>query len=146
MKATRGKIAALLCALGMLLLPAIADAANLKGETSQAGKRIGLRTADDGSVDFARISWKASCRFGGAVSATSRFATFDRSSPAGFRAAARDKTKDGRYKVDVRVRLEGAVKGTGYAGTFKASARYTKHGKYVSTCRTGKVRWSAKPR
>jgi hypothetical protein len=145
MKATSGKIVALLCALGMLL-PAVAGAANLKGETSQAGKRIGLRTADDGSVNFARISWKASCRYGGKLTATSRFAGFDRSSPAGFRASARDKTRNGKYKVDLRVRLEGAAKGSGYTGTFKASARYTKHGKYVSTCKTGKVRWSAKPR
>src|SRR5215213_8158007 len=117
MKTNRAKLAVLTCAGALLLVPATASAETLKGGTSQAGKKIGLRTDDKGSVEFARISWQGSCRYGGKVSGTSRFGTpFDRSSPSGFKSSGIDKLRDGKYDVSLKVRIEGDAKGAGFSG------------------------------
>ena len=144
MKLNRATIAGITCAGAMLLLPGAASAEALKGGTSQPGKRVTVRTGADGVVDFAKITWTATCRYGGEVRGRTRFGTpFDRASAAGFRSSGNDTLKDGKYDVKLRATIEGEAKGAGYRGTFKASLRYSKHGKYVTTCKTRKVRWAA---
>ena len=138
-------IACLACAL---LLPATVWAAKLDGNTSQKGERIGLKTNVRGEVTMARISWTAPCRYGGKIRGSSRFGTpFDRSGPGGFRSTARDRGRDGDLRLTAKDMIEGTKAADGsYSGTFKVTLRYTKHGKYFSTCKSKRVRWSAQPR
>lgn len=144
MNLNRAKTFAIATSGALLLLPGAASAANLKGDTSQPGKKVIVKTGDDTEVDYAKITWNAGCRYGGEVNGKSTFMTpFDRASANGFRTAGKDELKDGRYDVSLRVTIEGERKKFGYKGTFKASARYEKNGKYVTTCKSGKVRWIA---
>jgi hypothetical protein len=129
----------------LMLFPGAASAEKLKGDTSQAGKKVGVTTNTDGSVSFARISWTTPCRFGGRVDGTSRFAPpFDRSGPAGFHSAATDNVKDGKFMVAAKAVMGGDSNPDGsYTGTFKVTLRYTKHGDYFTTCKSKQVKWSA---
>ena len=146
MKGRSGKLIGMAVAGALLLFPGGASAEKLKGGTSQAGKSVGVTTNTDGSVSFARISWTAPCRFGGRVNGTSRFAPpFDRVGPAGFHSAATDQAKDGKFKVAAKAVMNGDSKPNGsYAGSFKVTLRYTKHGDYFTTCKSKRVKWSAK--
>jgi hypothetical protein len=143
-RGSRGKLIGTAVA-GLLLFPGAASADKLKGGTSQAGEKVGVTTNTDGSPSFARISWTAPCRFGGRVNGTSRFAApFDRAGPAGFHDAASDDVKDGKFRVAAKAVIDGDSRADGsYSGTFKISLRYTKRGKYFTTCKSKRVRWTA---
>lgn len=143
----RKTVATVACALA-LAVPATAGAQRLSGNTSQKGSEIRLKTNAAGEVTEGRIDYRARCRFHGTVVNHTFFGQPLRRSnrggfaeEGGYRAIFKDKV-EGRF----RAAIEGERLGEGrFRGTFKLSARFTdRHGRYLNTCRTGRIKWSAK--
>ena len=142
----RTGIALLAVSLALLLSPAVAGAAIFRGETGQRDTQIKLRTNARGVVTRALVEWRADCRaYSDYRDETLFLKPFDRSRRSGFRDAGRygGKLRHG-FRVRHRTELEGVRVGPRrFRGTFRISARYTRRGRYVTTCRSGLVRWSA---
>lgn len=145
MKSSRTFTAVLASLLVLLLVPSVAGAETYRGQTGQKGSQIKLRTNAKGTVTRASIEWRARCRYGGTVKGGTIFVKpFDRSNPSGFRSAGTYPGRAGNLRIRHRTEIEGSRVGPDrFRGTFKISLRYTKNGRYFSTCKSGLVRWSA---
>lgn len=139
-------VAGLLCAL----VPAAAQAEQLRGQTSQKDKRITIRTNAGGKPTKIEIIWRAPCRYGGRLEDFTRFfGRFDEANAKAFQ----DSGSNAVYfeDVDLKARFSATIKGRatgdgGFGGTFRLTAKLTRDGDYFSTCRTGRVTWTATPR
>ncbi len=143
MNSIRAKALGVATAGALLLLPGVASAATLTGGTSQAGQSIELRTTGDGSVKYARITWETKCKNGARPTGTTTFRNLDRSSPTSFHSGGQDVDKQGKLKLTFRSTIDGEAKAVGFKGTFKSKVKIEKKGETVTTCKTGRIRWSA---
>lgn len=127
----------------LMLVPSAASAAQLSGKTNQPGQSITLKTRADGSVKFAQITWKTKCRNGAKPIGTTTFRNPQRSTPTGFKTGGKDVDKKGKYTYIFRSNITGNAKGSGFAGIFKSRVKVERKGEGITTCKTGKIRWSA---
>jgi hypothetical protein len=137
---------AALSALVLAAVPSIADAATLRGRTSQ-GRTASMVTDANGIPTRVRIAWRARCKKPG-------FRSFERTffTPP-FDAVTADAITDAgtyrvRYRRGVRGRITGSLQGqrtaNGWRGTLRIKAVYSRRGKVTHVCRSGKFRWSVR--
>jgi hypothetical protein len=124
--------------------PATASAATWKGETGQ-GRGVVVHTGDDGSVDRARIGWRARCANGTYTSRTLFVAPLDAASSTAFEDAGTYRGHPRGYQARIRVRISGTLDDGAWSGTFRVRVRVSRDGEHVDTCRLRRLRWSAAP-
>jgi hypothetical protein len=145
----RAKLVAAGCAAAttLLLVPA-ADAATWKGKTRQ-GRLAEVTTGADGLVSKARMRYRARCGDGKMLtSGVIYLAPLETSTTSAFRDGGtfRFKLPDGE-RARAQTRVDGGLRTSGrWTGNFRITVRITKKGKFVTSCRTGRVGWKASPR
>ena len=141
-----------LAALSMAMFVAAAASAEAKvfrGKTSQ-GRAASVVIGSDGLLRAARVNWRARCRSGRAHDKTAFTRPHDESTPDAFYDAGvyRSRDDDGsrlRFTVSVRGTRIADDRGERWRGTFRAKVLVTRRGRYVDTCRTSRVRFTARP-
>ena len=135
-------VAALLVAAAML--PASAAAATWTGKTKQ-GRKVVVRTGDDGHVVRVRIGWKAGCADGTYTSRTIFVPPFDTSTLTEFADAGTYTAHPDGSVSRIRVTLKGwwVAAGDRWRGTLAVRVRVRQSGKLIDTCRLRKLKWSA---
>ena len=123
-------------------LPATASAATWKGETGQ-GRGVVVHTGGDGSVDRARIGWKARCANGTYKSRTLFVSPLDSTSSTAFEDAGTYRGHPRGYRARISVRISGTLDDGTWSGTFRVRVRVSRDGEHVDTCRLRRLRWSA---
>lgn len=147
---TVSRFAAVVCstAVAALLVPTVADAARWRGETSQ-GRLALVVTGTDGLVGKVRIRYRARCSDGKELNSGVKFLPpFDNSSTTAFADGGTFSFElpDGE-RARAQTRVEGGLRRSGrWTGSFRVRARITKNGRFVATCRTGRIGWRASPR
>jgi hypothetical protein len=140
-------LAVTLISAAVLIAPTVAEAATWRGKTRQ-GRLAEVTTGADGVVASVRIKYRVVCSDGKGFRAGVRFLPpFD----VGTTTAVRDAgTLTWRIKGGERARgrtsVEGGLRRSGrWTGSFRLRVRITKNGRYVATCRTGRIGWKASP-
>ncbi len=141
-----------LAALSMLMFAAAAAGAEAKvfrGKTSQ-GRPAAVIIGSDGLLRTASVNWRARCRFGRTRDKTIFSRPHDESTPDAFSDAGTYRRRDDsgyrlRFTVSVRGTRVADARGERWRGTFKAKVLVTRRGHYVDTCRTGRLRFTARP-
>jgi hypothetical protein len=141
-----------LAALSMLMFVAAATAAEAKvfrGKTSQ-GRPASVVIGSDGLLRAARVNWRGRCRGGRVREKTSFTRPHDESSPDAFfdEGTYRSRDDDGyrlRFTVSIRAARIADERGERWRGTFRAKVLVTKRGRYVDTCRSGRLRFTLRP-
>lgn len=129
----------------VLAFAAVADARTWRGETQQ-GRRVSVRTGDDGEVRQVRVSWKARCENGTYRSRTVFDRPFDVSTTTVFEDAGTISVDVGDgYRARHRVFVRGTLDEDRWTGTFRVRTRVTKDGRLVDRCRLRALRWTADP-
>ena len=129
----------------VLAFAAVAEARTWRGETEQ-GRRMSVRTGDDGEVQQVRVSWKARCEKGTYRSRTVFDRPFDVSTTTAFEDAGAVSVDVGDgYRARHRVFVRGTLDDDRWTGTFRVRTRVTKAGRFVDRCRLSGVRWTAEP-
>jgi hypothetical protein len=144
----RSRLVAAACAVSTaLLLAPAADAATWRGKTRQ-GRLAEVVTGADGVVVRVRIKYRVSCTDGKGFRAGVRFLPpLDHATTTGVRDAG---GITWRFKSGERARgrtsVEGGLRRSGrWTGNFRLRVRITRSGRYVATCRTGRIGWKASP-
>jgi hypothetical protein len=134
------------CAASLLVAP-VADAATWRGKTRQ-GRLAEVVTGADGVVVRARIKYRARCTDGNRFRSGIVFLPpLDHATTTAVRDGGRItwRFRDG-YRARGRTSVEGGLRRSGrWTGNFRLRVRITKNGRYVATCRTGRVGWKASP-
>jgi hypothetical protein len=144
------RLVACLClaAAGLLLLPTLAGADRWRGKTRQDRLAV-VGTGTDGLVNVVRIRYRARCSDRKALTSGVKFLPpFDASSPTEFvdRGEFTFRLPDGEH-ARARTRVDGGLRRSGrWTGNFRIRVRVTRNGRFVATCRTGRVGWKASPR
>jgi hypothetical protein len=144
------RLTAWLCALSVaaLLVPTVADAARWRGKTRQ-GRLALVVTGSYGMVSKARIRYRASCTDDKVLTSGVLFLPpLDSSTPTSFADGGpfRFKLPDGE-RARARTHVDGGLRRSGrWTGNFRIRVRITRNGRYVATCRTGRIGWRASPR
>jgi hypothetical protein len=133
-------------AVVLLLVPS-AEAARWRGKTRQ-GRLAAVHTGADGLVSMARIKYRARCSDGDVLTAgvvylppLDRSATSDFQDGGVFRFRIR-----GGERARATTSIEGGLRRSGrWTGNFRIRVRVTRRGRFVATCRTGRVGWKASP-
>ncbi len=141
-----------LAALSMAMFVAAAAGAEAKvfrGKTNQ-GRPASVVIGSDGLLRTARVNWRSRCRFGRVHDKTAFTRPHDQSTPDAFFDAGvyRSRDDDGyrlRFTVSVRGTRIADARGERWRGTFRAKVLVTRRGQYVDTCRTGRLRFTARP-
>jgi len=141
-----------LAALSMLMFVAAATAAEAKvfrGKTTQ-GRPASVVIGSDGLLRAARVNWRGRCRGGRVREKTSFTRPHDQSSPDAFfdEGTYRSRDDDGyrlRFTVSIRAARIADERGERWRGTFRAKVLVTKRGRYVDTCRSGRLRFTLRP-
>jgi hypothetical protein len=141
-----------LAALSMGMFVAVAASAEAKvfrGKTNQ-GRAASVVIGSDGLLRTARVNWRARCRKGRAHEKTSFTRPHDASTPDAFSDAGvyRGRDDDGyrlRFTVSVSATRVADERGERWRGTFRAKVLVTRRGRYVDTCRSGRVRFTVRP-
>ena len=141
-----------LAALSMLMFVAAAASAEAKvfrGKTNQ-GRAASVVIGSDGLLRNARVNWRARCRKGRVRDKTSFTRPHDQSSPDAFfdEGTYRARTTDGyrlRFTVSIRAARIADAGGERWRATFRAKVLVTKRGRYVDTCRSGRLRVTLRP-
>ena len=128
-------------------MPTAADAATWRGKTRQ-GRLAQVVTGADGSVTKVRIRYRARCGDRKTLTSGVRFqAPLDTATAAAFEDG-------GRFEFDLpngeharaRTSVDGGLRSSGrWTGNFRIRVRVTRNGRYVATCRTGRIGWKASP-
>ena len=143
----RGRIVLSACAAGLLLAPA-ADAAVWKGKTRQ-GRMAAVVTGDDGVVNRVTIKYRARCNDGkGYRSGVVFLPPLDSATTTSFQDGGVIKWtfKKSGERAKGRTSVTGGLRSSGrWTGNFRLRVRITKDGRYVATCRTGRIGWKASP-
>jgi len=141
-----------LAVLSMLMLVAAAAGAEAKvfrGKTNQ-GRAASVVIGSDGLLRNARVSWRARCRFGSAHDKSSFTRPHDESTPDAFfdEGVYRSRDDDG-YRLRFTVSVRGArivdASGERWRGSFRGKILVTRGGRYVDTCRSGRIRFTVRP-
>jgi hypothetical protein len=141
-----------LAALSTVLSAAAASAAEAKvfrGKTNQ-GRPASVVIGSDGLLRAARVNWRARCRFGRTRDKTMFTRPHDESTPDAFFDAGVYRRQDAsgyrlRFTVSVRGTRIADARGERWRGTFRAKVIVTRRGRYVDTCRTGRLRFTVRP-
>jgi hypothetical protein len=141
-----------LAVLSMAMFVAAAAAAEAKvfrGKTTQ-GRPASVVIGADGLLRAARVNWRAHCRFGRTSDKTIFSRPHDESTPDAFSDAGTYRRRDDsgyrlRFTVSVRGTRIADARGERWRGTFRAKVLVTRRGRYVDTCRTGRLRFTARP-
>jgi hypothetical protein len=142
-----------LAALSMLVFGAAAASAEAKvfrGKTNQ-GRPASVVIGTDGLLRNARVNWRAHCRTDGRVREKTSFTRpHDQSSPDAFfdEGTYRGRTSDGyrlRFTGSIRGRRIADERGERWRGTFRMKVLVTRRGRYVDTCRSGRLRFTLRP-
>src|SRR5919198_3719592 len=124
---------AALCALAAML-PASAAAATWTGKTKQ-GRKVVVRTGDDGHVVRVRIGWKAGCADGTDTSRTIFVPPFDTSTLTEFADAGTYTAHPDGSVSRIRVTLKGwfVAAGDRWRGTLGVRVRVRRSGELIHT-------------
>ena len=136
-----------LLSAAMLIAPAVAEAATWRGKTRQ-GRLAEVTTGADGVVVSVRIKYRVVCSDGKGFRAGVRFrppldvattTTVRDGGPLTWRIK-------GGERAQGRTSVEGGLRRSGrWTGNFRVRVRITRNGRYVATCRTGRIGWKASP-
>ena len=140
-----------LAVLSMAMFVAAASAAEAKvfrGKTTQ-GRAASVVIGSDGLLRAARVNWRGRCRNGRVGEKTIFTRPHDASTPDAFSDAGSYRRRDGRYRLRLDVSVQGSriadARGERWRGTFRAKVLVTRRGRYVDTCRTGRLRFTVRP-
>jgi hypothetical protein len=133
--------------LSLLLVfavPAVADAAIFRGDTSQ-GREVVLKTTDAGQPYRLKVSFRAPCTDHKRLRAGTFFRSpFDRRTRMRVRDAGRYTFKLGDERIRARVSMRGhRLSPTKWRGRYEGHFVVRKNGNKVATCETPVVRWTA---
>jgi hypothetical protein len=135
-------------AVAALLVPTVAEAARWRGETRQ-GRLALVVTGSDGMVSKVRIRYRARCTDAKALTSGVLFLPpLDGSSPTAFVDGGpfRFRLPHGE-RARAWTRVDGGLRRSGrWTGNFRVRVRITRNGRFVATCRTGRIGWKARPR
>jgi hypothetical protein len=143
---TRLIVGACAAATGLLLVPA-ADAATWRGKTRQ-GRLAEVTTGADGLAAEVRIKYRVGCSDGKGFRAGVKFLPpLDQSATTAFKDGGVIKWRiEGGERAKGRTSVEGGLRSSGrWTGNFRLRVRITKNGRFVATCRTGRIGWKASP-
>jgi hypothetical protein len=142
-----------LAALSTLMLaaaPASAEAKVFRGKTNQ-GRPASVVIGSDGLLRAARVNWRSRCTQGGKLRDKTIFMRpHDQSSPDAFFDEGTYRRRDsGGY----RLRFTGSIRATRIAdssgerwrGRFRMKVLVSRNGRYVDTCRAGRLRFTQRP-
>jgi hypothetical protein len=134
------------CAAALLLAP-VAEAAEWRGKTRQ-GRIAEVITGADGLVTLVHIRYRARCTDDKMLTSGVKFLPPLRQSAAN--AFADGGVFRWRIKGGERARgttsVDGGLRRSGrWTGNFRIRVRITRNGRYVATCRTGRIGWKASP-
>jgi hypothetical protein len=143
------RVTAAICATAaaLLLVPTAADAATWRGKTRQ-GRLAVVVTGADGLVTKVRIRYRARCgddkllRSGVIFEApfdTSTASAFEDGGTFGFNLPNGERAR-------ARTRVDGGLRRSGrWTGDFRVRVRITRNGRFVTSCRSGRIGWRASP-
>jgi hypothetical protein len=138
----------LTAAVAALLVPTVADAARWRGKTRQ-GRLALVVTGSDGLVSKVRIRYRAKCSDGKRLTSGVIFLPpLDTSTTTAFadRGVFRFRLPDGE-RARARTSVEGGLRRSGrWTGNFRIRVQITQNGRFVASCRTGRIGWKASPR
>ena len=134
-------------AVALLLVPSAADAATWRGKTRQ-GRLALVATGADGVVNKVRIRYRARCGDGKTLSSGVLFlppldaattTTFQDGGVFRFRLPNRERAR-------ARVHVDGGLRRSGrWTGDFRIRVRIPRNGRFLTTCRSGRVGLKASP-
>jgi len=131
----------------LLLVPAAADAAKWRGKTRQ-GRLAVVVTGSDGLVSKVRIRYRARCGDRKTLTSGVKFLPpLESSTTTSFKDSGtfRFRLPD-RERARARVSVDGGLRRSGrWTGNFRIRVRITRNGRFVTTCRTGRIGWRASP-
>ena len=142
-----------LAALSMLMFAAAATAAEAKvfrGKTSQ-GRPASAVIGSDGLLRAARVNWRSRCTQGGRLRDKTIFTRpHDRSTPDAFLDEGTYRRKDDngyrlRFTSSIRATRIADARGDGWRGSFRIKVLVTRNGRYVDTCRSGRLTFTLRP-
>lgn len=144
------RLAAALCAtaVALLLVPTVADAARWRGKTQQ-GRLALVVTGSDGLVSKVRIRYRARCGDRKRLTSGVIFLPpFDGSTATAFRDGGTFRFRlPNRERARATTTVDGGLRRSGrWTGNFRIRVRITRNGRFVTTCRTGRIGWRASPR
>ena len=141
-----------LAALSMLMFVAAAGSAEAKvfrGKTDK-GRRAAVIIGSDGLLRTASVHWRAHCIQGGRLADKTYFLRpHDESTPDRFADSGTYRRSDGKYRLRFTGSIRGhrtvGERGERWRGTFRLKILVTRGGRYVDTCRTGRLRFTLRP-
>jgi hypothetical protein len=131
----------------VLIAPTGADAAKWRGRTAQ-GRLAEVVTGADDVVTRVRIRYRVVCSDDKGFRAGVRFLPpLDLATATAVRDTGRIAWRiEGGERASGRTSVEGRLRRSGrWTGNFRLRVRITKNGRYVATCRTGRIGWRARP-
>jgi hypothetical protein len=131
----------------VLMAPTVAEAATWRGKTRQ-GRLAEVKTGRDGVVVLVRIKYRVVCSDNKGFRAGVRFqAPLDLATTRAVSDSGRITWRiEGGERARGRTSVEGRLRRSGrWTGNFRLRVRITKNGRYVATCRTGRIGWRARP-
>ena len=140
-------LAATLLSVAVLIAPTAAEAATWRGKTRQ-GRLAEVTTGADGVVASVRIKYRVVCSDGKGFRAGVRFLPpLDVATTTAVRDSGPITWRiKGGERARGRTSVEGGLRRSGrWTGNFRLRVRITKNGRYVATCRTGRIGWKASP-
>jgi len=135
-------------AVALLIVPAVADAARWRGKTRQ-GRLALVVTGADGLVNKVRIRYRATCSDRKQLTSGVLFLPpLESSTSSAFTDGGTFRFRlPGRERARARVVVDGGLRRSGrWTGNFRIRVRVTRNGRFVATCRTGRIGWRASPR
>ncbi len=104
----------------------------------------------DGLLRAARVNWRGRCRFGRVGDKTIFSRPHDASTPDAFADAGSYRRSDDsgyrlHYDVSVQATRIADDRGERWRGTFRSKVLVTRRGRYVDTCRSGRLRFTVRP-
>ena len=142
-----------LATLSMLMFAAAAASAEAKvfrGKTNQ-GRAASVVIGSDGLLRKASVNWRSRCKQGGRLRDKTYFLRpIDQSTPDAFLDEGTYRRKDGngyrlRFSGSIRAARIADAGGERWRGTFRMKILVTRNGRYVDTCRTGRLSFTLRP-
>jgi hypothetical protein len=134
-------------AAALLLVPTAADAAKWRGKTRQ-GRLAVVVTGSDGLVSKVRIRYRATCGDDKVLTSGVVFLPpLDSSTTTSFVDGGpfRFKLPNGE-RARARAHVDGGLRRSGrWTGNFRIRVRISRNGRFVTTCRSGRIGWRASP-
>jgi opacity protein-like surface antigen len=140
-------LALTLISAALLIAPTVAEAATWRGKTGQ-GRLAEVTTGADGVVASVRIRYRVRCNDGKGFRAGVRFRPpLDVATTTAVRDSGPLTWRiEGGERARGRTSVAGGLRQSGrWTGSFRVRVRITKNGRYVATCRTGRIGWRASP-